>query len=41
MSNVWYAAIQEIYAKCWFTTPGYVPSVDDTVGTGTVDVGAF
>lgn len=38
MSNVWYAAIQDIYANCWFTSPGYVSSVNDSVGTGPVDV---
>ncbi|KIN00783.1 carbohydrate esterase family 3 protein [Oidiodendron maius Zn] len=37
MANVWYSAIQEIYAKCWFTPPGFVASVNDSVGTGVVD----
>ena len=41
MANVWYSAIQEIYAQCWFTPPGFVASVNDTVGTGVVDVSVF
>jgi hypothetical protein len=32
---------KEIYANCWFTPPGFVASVNDTVPTGIVDVSLF
>lgn len=38
MANVWYASIQQIYANCWFTPPGDVPGLNDTVGAGVKDV---
>jgi hypothetical protein len=41
MANVWYSAIQEIYAQCWFTPPGFIASVNDTVGTSVVDVSVY
>ena len=34
MANVWYSAIQEIYSQCWFTSPGFVAGLNDTVGSG-------
>ena len=41
MANVWYSAIQQVYAKCWLTPPGFVASINDTIPTGIVDVSAF
>ncbi|EPE33632.1 SGNH hydrolase [Glarea lozoyensis ATCC 20868] len=31
MGGIWYSAIQQAFAKCWITPPGFVASINDTV----------
>lgn len=38
IANVWYASIQQIFANCWFTPPGDVPGLNNTVEAGVKDV---
>ena len=38
MANVWMDSIRQVYANCWLTQPGYVATMNDTVGAGEKDI---